>query len=124
MPDVNRPLDVVIGVLGAFDWDGLGREAQRQRHAIIAANPELHERDLMKRDAIAVAFADALRERGVAAATAQLAARVGAQVFFTAYEHWLAAGEETSLTTTLEASRRRFAALVAGPGVEPGSPPV
>src|ERR1700722_14684873 len=52
-PDVAEPLKVVIGVLAEFDWKGLApRNAQRQRAAVIAANPELLERDLIKHHGI------------------------------------------------------------------------
>jgi hypothetical protein len=66
---------------------------------VIAANPELLERDLIKHHSIAVEFIDALRQRGVDADIAQLAARVGIQLFFTAYEHWLEAGDKADLVT-------------------------
>ena len=44
------------------------RELARQRQAIIAANAELRERELIKLASLAAALADALRERGVARA--------------------------------------------------------
>ena len=54
-PDVEEPLQVVIGALSEFDWENLGsRNSQRQRQAVIAANPELLERDLIKNHSIAV----------------------------------------------------------------------
>src|SRR6201996_7911399 len=73
-PDSPAPLQLVIGVLAAFDWEGLGpRNIQRQRQAVIAANPELLERDLSKHQGLVVAFTDALRERGVEDDRARLA---------------------------------------------------
>ena len=57
-----------MGALSEFDWGELGsRNSQRQRQAVIAANPELLERDLIKNHRIAVGFMDALRQRGVEA---------------------------------------------------------
>jgi AcrR family transcriptional regulator len=96
-PDVGEPLAAVIEVLAAFDWEGRGREIQRARQAVIAANPELLERDLIKRDGIAVALADVLRQRGVDADVAQVAARVGTQVFLVAYEEWLGGDGDAGL---------------------------
>jgi AcrR family transcriptional regulator len=96
-PDVSNPLQTVIRTLTAFDWDALGRDTQRRRQALIAANPQLRERDLIKREDIAVEFIGALRQRGVDEDVARLAARVGAQVFFTAYEKWLAAEDDADL---------------------------
>ena len=65
-PDVREPLQVVTAVLSEFDWESLGsRNSQRLRQAVIAANPELLERDLIKNHSIAVGFIEALRQRGV-----------------------------------------------------------
>lgn len=97
-PDVLEPLQVVTTVLSEFDWESLGsRNSQRQRQAVIAANPELLERDLIKNHNIAVGFMDALRRRGVDADIARLAAHLGIQLFFTAYLHWLEAGNKADL---------------------------
>lgn len=61
----------------------------RQRQAVIAANPELQERELAKLAAIAATLAQALRERGLDTTTAALAAEIGIAVFKVAYEHWV-----------------------------------
>ncbi|MCD2187363.1 TetR family transcriptional regulator [Actinomycetospora soli] len=97
-PEVAEPLGVVVRVLAQFDWEGLApRSSLRERQAVIAANPELRERDLTKQHAMAVDVADALAQRGVDGAVAELAARVGVQVFLTAYERWLDATEDEDL---------------------------
>ena len=88
-PDVTEPLQVVTAVLAEFDWNGPGIALQRRRHAVIAANPGLLERDLIKQNDIAVEFIQALRRRGVEESTARLAARVGIQVFAAAYAQWV-----------------------------------
>ena len=111
-PDVERPLQVVTGVLSEFDWETMGpRDFQRQRQAVIAANPELLERDLIKHHHIAVGFRDALRQRGVDADIAQLAARVGIQMFFTAYEYWLEAGDKADLAVISDSVMSRLAII-------------
>lgn len=61
-----------------------------QRRAVIAANSELQERELLKRDGISAAIADALRARGADDITAQLAAAVGVLAFSTAFARWAA----------------------------------
>jgi AcrR family transcriptional regulator len=61
-----------------------------QRRAVIAANSELQERQLLKRARLASAMADALRSRGADDTTARLAADVGVLAFSTAYERWAA----------------------------------
>ena len=112
-PDVSEPLRLVIRVLTEFDWQSLGsRESQRRRHAVIAANPDLVERDLIKHRNIEVGVADALRRRGVEADAAQLAAGVGSQVFLAAYGRWLEAGETVDLSTISERMMSRLATIV------------
>jgi AcrR family transcriptional regulator len=112
-PDVKEPLQLVIGVLAQFDWEGLGsRDSQRQRHAVIVANPDLLERDLIKHHSIAVGFTEALCQRGVDVDVARLAASVGTEVFFTAYRQWLEVGETADLSTLSERAMSRLATIV------------
>src|ERR1700722_7884756 len=112
-PDVGEPLQVVTGLLSEFDWESLGsRNSQRQRQAVIAANPELLERDLIKNHSIAVGFMDALRQRGVDADIARLAAHVGIQLFFTAYVRWLEAGGKGDLAIMRESVVSLVASIV------------
>lgn len=61
----------------------------RQRQAVIAANPELQERELVKLAALASTFAQGLRERGVETTTAALAAEIGIAAFKVAFERWV-----------------------------------
>jgi AcrR family transcriptional regulator len=99
-PDMAEPLQAVTAVLTKFDWESLApRDFHRRRHAVIAANPALVERDLMKFRSLANDFTDALRQRGVDADIAQLAARVGIDVFITAYGHWLKTDNKAGLPT-------------------------
>jgi AcrR family transcriptional regulator len=117
-PDVEEPLEAVVGVLAGFDWEGQGRESQRRRQAVIAANPELRERDLIKHEDIAVAFADVLRGRGIDPEIAQLASRVGAQVFRVAHEQWTTAVGEADLAAIAQDVLSRLGSLTpAGPRV-------
>lgn len=95
-PGVAEPLGLVVRVLAQHPWEGLApRRALRERAAVIAANPELLERDLVKQHAMALEFADVLERRGVDRDLARVAARVGIQVFLTAYERWLDPEEGT-----------------------------
>lgn len=111
-PDVTRPLRTVTAVLAGFDWAGPGMELRRQRHAVIAANPGLLERDLVKQNEIADEFADVLRRRGVEADAARLAARVGIQVFSTAYDQWVGGDDGADLTTLTDAAMALLETLV------------
>lgn len=61
----------------------------RERRAVIAASPELQERERTKLAGVTAALADALRERGVADTGAQLLAQVGVAIFRTAFDRWI-----------------------------------
>jgi AcrR family transcriptional regulator len=109
------PLQMIAAAIAAYDWYGLAPRARhRQRHAVITANPELMERELIKYEAVAVAFADALRQRGVDACAARLAASAGIAVFRTAYERWLAAGDDADMGQIVADVVSALQSVVAG----------
>jgi hypothetical protein len=64
------------------------RELGPQRQAVIAGNPELQERDALKRAGVAAAMTDTLQERGVPDPTASLATELGVLAFKDAYARW------------------------------------
>jgi AcrR family transcriptional regulator len=111
-PDVTEPLQVVTTILAEFDWGGPGMELQRQRHAVIAANPGLLERDLIKQNDIAIEFIRALRRRGVEENAARLATRVGIQVFATAYAQWVETDDGADLRKLTDAAMALLKTLV------------
>ena len=59
-----------------------------QRRAVIAANSELQERELLKRARLSAVMADGLRARGADDTTAHLAAEVGVLAFGITYMRW------------------------------------
>ncbi len=65
------------------------RELARQRQAIVAATPELQERELIKLASLSAALAGALRRRGVTDPGASLAAEAGVAVFRVAFQRWV-----------------------------------
>ena len=65
------------------------RDFALRRQAIVAANPELQERELIKLATLAAALADALRRRGVPDPAASLAAEAGVAVFKVAFQRWV-----------------------------------
>jgi AcrR family transcriptional regulator len=111
-PDVTEPLQVVTAILAKFDWSASGVELQRRRHAVIAANSGLLERDLIKKNGIAIEFIEALRRRGVEEDAARLATRVGIQVFDTAYAQWVAGDDGADLSKLIEAAMDLLQTLV------------
>jgi AcrR family transcriptional regulator len=79
---------VLESAAGAFTADR--HDLAPQRQAVVAANSELQERELLKRARLSAAMAAALRARGADDATALLAADVGMLAFSTAYARWAA----------------------------------
>jgi len=63
-------------------------ERVRLRDAIVSANAELRERELIKLSAFAAAVAGALRDRGIPEPTASLAAETGVAIFKVAFARW------------------------------------
>lgn len=89
-PASSSPIDAVASAIEAA---GVllqeRRDAARLRQAVIAANTELRERELIKLASLATALAGALRERGVKEPDATLAAEAGVTVFRVAFERWI-----------------------------------
>lgn len=84
------PLEVVVHALtkAAPVLEERG-DLVRQRQAVIAANPELQERELAKLAALAVTLTNALRERGLESTAAALAAEIGIAMLKVAFERWV-----------------------------------
>jgi AcrR family transcriptional regulator len=64
-------------------------ERVRLRDAIVSANAELRERELIKLAALASSVAAALRDRGIPEPAASLAAETGVAVFKAAFARWI-----------------------------------
>jgi AcrR family transcriptional regulator len=89
-PDSSAPIDAVAEALEAAGAQLQQRpDHARTRHAIIVANPELQERELIKLATLASAIAEALRQRGVGEPGASLTAEAGIAVFKVAFERWI-----------------------------------
>jgi len=113
------PVELVAAALRAtapvFDER---RPFARQRQAIIAANAELRERELIKLATLAGAVACALRERGVGEPEASLAAEAGIAVFRIGFERWVSAPDGgPGLGQVMDELFRSLSATVA-----PGAP--
>ena len=77
----------LLQAAGEF-FDG-SQEFAKRRQAIIASNPELQERELIKLASLSSALAQALARRHVSDPTATLAAELGIVVFKTAFVEWV-----------------------------------
>lgn len=114
-PDSIGPIDAVGAALeaaGALLQER--REYARRRAAIIAANTELRERELIKLASLASAIADALRRRGVADPAASLSAEAGIAVFRIAFERWVDETNQQDLPELIRDSLDELKAVTAG----------
>ena len=90
------------------------RQYSRQRQAVIAANPELQERELIKLATLSAALADGLRRRGVTDPAASLAAETGIAVFKIAIERWKDETSQKDLPQLMRGSLDALKAMTAG----------
>ena len=89
-----------------------------QRQAVIAANSELEERQLLKRARLASVMAEALRTRGADDVAARLAAEVGVLAFSTAYARWAAPENRQTFTEIAHAALRDLQARATTLGAD------
>jgi AcrR family transcriptional regulator len=90
-PATATPLEAVAHALDAAGrevFTPARREFTARRQAVIAANPELREREALKNLTLIAAMAEALERRGVPDLTARVAAELGALASAIAYERW------------------------------------
>jgi AcrR family transcriptional regulator len=114
-PDSAAPIEAVaVSLEAAAEVFRERREFSRRRHAVIAANPELHERELIKLATLSEALADALRQRGAGDLTASLAAEAGVAVFKIAYARWIDEADEQDLWLLMQESLAELKAVTAG----------
>jgi AcrR family transcriptional regulator len=121
-PESLAPLDAAAAGLdaagaalqerGDFAW---------QRQAIIVANPDLQERELIKLASLSRALAGALRERGASEPAASLAADMAIAVFKIAFGRWAGGTSPRTLPQLIRESLDELRAVSAG-GSSPGDP--
>jgi AcrR family transcriptional regulator len=114
-PDSVAPMDAAAAGLQAMAamLEG-GRDYSRRRQAVIVANPELQERELIKLAALASALAGVLRSRGVEEPAASLTAEAGIAVFKVAFERWLGETDERDFSRLIRESLDELRAVTAG----------
>ncbi|SDK42149.1 DNA-binding transcriptional regulator, AcrR family [Nonomuraea maritima] len=95
-PPTAGPLEAVAHALDAAGrqvFTSARREFTVRRQAVIAANPELQEREALKNLTLIASMAEALERRGVPELTARVAAELGALASSIAYERWSRTGD-------------------------------
>jgi AcrR family transcriptional regulator len=108
-PSSATPMGAVGAALDASTiFLGRDHAHSRQRHAIISANAELMERELIKMATLAAALGAGLRERGVREPDASLAAQAGIVVLQVAFERWVTSPAETDLRKEMSSNLERL----------------
>ena len=112
-PGSSGPLEAARAGLDAAAAQLPAREFARTRQAIITANPELQERELIKLATLSSALAETLRERGVEEPGASLTAELALAVFRIAFERWVADDNDQDLGELIADSLDELTALAA-----------
>ncbi len=105
---MSRGLDAAAAMLGE-----LRRDLSSQRQAVIAANPELRERELAKLADYAIAVAAALCQRGATEPQATLAAQAGMTVLRVALQQWASGDDDRDLPAITRDSVAELRAMAA-----------
>ncbi len=114
-PASLAPIDAVGEALQAtVEFFVDRREHASRRQAVIAANPSLQERELIKLSALAAAVARALRTRGVADPAAMLTAEAGVAVFKIAFELWVNQSDDRDLSVLMQETLDQLKAVAGG----------
>jgi len=90
-PAGAAPLEAVahaLDAVGRAAFTAERREFSARRRAVIAANPDLREREALKGLGLTAAMTEALERRGVPDPVSRVAAQLGALVLTIAYERW------------------------------------
>ncbi|MFJ3043477.1 TetR family transcriptional regulator [Streptomyces tendae] len=104
---VAAVLDSVARMVGG------DRELARKRQAVIMANADLRERELIKLTSLSAALADRLRRRGVGDIEAALAAETSIAVFRVAFSRWVTAADDQDLQYVIRETLDRLRTLAA-----------
>jgi AcrR family transcriptional regulator len=111
-PAVHSPLDAALaGMVAAGGLLEDRRDHAVRRSRIVAANPSLQERELLKLAAMADTTAEALRARGVTELVASLAAHSAVTVFHVAFARWVSAGEPPGFAACIAEAAAALRAL-------------
>jgi AcrR family transcriptional regulator len=114
-PESAAPIDAVaVAIEAAANEIQQGREFSGRRQAVIDANPELQERELIKLATLSAALADALRRRGVTEPTASLTAEAGIAVFKVAFERWITDPNRLDFPQLIRLTLDELKAVTAG----------
>ncbi|MEU0148938.1 TetR family transcriptional regulator [Streptomyces sp. NPDC006288] len=115
VPGTVAPIDALaVGLDSVSEAFADRRAYARKRQAVIVANAELQERELMKLASLSAALADTLRLRGVPEPAASLTAETGIAVFKVGFERWIAVSEERDMSQVMRELLDELRDLTAG----------
>ncbi|MEV0281499.1 TetR family transcriptional regulator [Streptomyces sp. NPDC050610] len=116
IPDTVAPIDAMASALEtiAARYFDPRHERVRQRHAVIMANAELRERELIKLASLSAALVAALRRRGIEPSAAHLTAEVGIAVFKVGFGRWIGDTGERTLADFFRESLDGLRVVIAG----------
>ncbi|MEU9970195.1 TetR/AcrR family transcriptional regulator [Streptomyces malaysiensis] len=113
-PATASALEAVAAALdAAAEIIGRDPELARKRHAVITANADLRERELIKLAHMSAALADGLRRRGAGDTEASLAAETGSAVYRVAFQRWVDAADDLDLRDAVSQSFAQLRTLTA-----------
>ncbi|PSL00361.1 TetR family transcriptional regulator [Haloactinopolyspora alba] len=111
-PAGHSPLDAALaGMVAAGELLEDRREHAVRRSRIVAANPSLQERELLKLAGVVEVTAEALRIRGVSEPSAALAGHSAVTVFQVAFTRWVSAQQPLALTDCIAENAAALRAL-------------
>jgi AcrR family transcriptional regulator len=115
-PTSLSPIEVILSALmqAATDIFEERRDFARRRQALISANADLQERELIKLATLASELAQALCRRGVTDPAASLAAEAGISVFKIAFQLWVDDSGEQTLAHLIRVSMDEMQEVAAG----------
>jgi hypothetical protein len=114
VPISAGPMDAVGTALQAVaDMVQENPEYARLRNAVVSANAELRERELIKLAQLAAAMAGALRDRGIPEPAASLAAETGIAVYRVAFARWISEPGQPDLPSILRESIEELRGVLA-----------
>ena len=114
-PAELAPIDaiaVALAAVGAMFDDR--RAFARERTRMIAAHPDLQERELIKLAHLADALAGTLRERGVPEPAASLAGQTAITVFHVSFARWVDDPRDRDMNTHLRESLAELRSVTVG----------
>jgi AcrR family transcriptional regulator len=112
-PPSATPLEAVIAGVEAVGSTFPSLELVRARHALLLANPELLEREMLKIASLVNALNVTLRNRGVPESSAGLASETGMAVLRVALIRWIEDPTERPWRTHVRATARQQRKLAA-----------